>query len=197
MRARADTPGAVLAAASCRSTSMVARRTDRVEHNAGAQRWRAGARGHHQGRAARRRARPHRHLLAARRRGESVEDWMAHAGHAMLDAMKARLAAAGQRARRRCATRSRCTSPRTRWAFRRERGVAPAEGGDRRARPPRHHPHSRFRTAWEAVGAALVLTICVMLPVEVAFWDVCTSAESGYPRRRRGAPSPPSSTSSS
>ena len=42
------------------------------------------------------------------------------------------------------------------------------------------HPHSRFRAAWEAVGAALVLTICVMLPVEVAFWDVCTSAESGY-----------------
>ena len=118
-----------------------------------------------------------------RARGESVEDRMAHAGHAMLDAMKA----AGSRlqGRRRSST-PRDTQPVHIAEDTMEKLFGASEESlQRKVETAEHgrlviHPHSRFRAAWEAVGAALVLTICVMLPVEVAFWDVCTSAESGY-----------------
>ena len=108
---------------------------------------------------------------------------MAHAGHAMLDAMKA----AGSRlqGKRHSATPRDAQPVHIAEDTMEKLFGASEESLQRKVETAEHgrlviHPHSRFRAAWEAVGAALVLTICVMLPVEVAFWDVCTSAESGY-----------------
>ena len=105
---------------------------------------RAGAGSDDRGRRPAAVPRPHRHLLAARagaRRERRGPDGARGPRDAGRDEGRG-LAAAGQAALGDAARRAAGAHRRGHdgEALRRERGVAPAEGGDRRARPPRHPP---------------------------------------------------------
>ena len=91
-----------------------------------------------------------------RARGESVEDRMAHAGHAMLDAMKA----AGSRlqGKRHSATPRDAQPVHIAEDTMEKLFGASEESLQRKVETAEHgrlviHPHSRFRAAWEAVDA--------------------------------------------